>query len=89
MDYAPLIEKRRERLAELESQTADPALFQDPRRAGELMRELRRIQELLRDWETLLQTRSQIEENRELTGADDPELAELAAAELEAVTAAY
>ena len=83
MDYAPLIEKRRERLAELEAQTADPTLFQDPRRAGELMRELRRVQELLRDWETLLQTRRQIEENRDLAGSDDPEMAELAAAELE------
>lgn len=83
MDYAPLIEKRRERLAELEAQTADPELFQDPRRAGELMRELRRIQELLRNWETLLATQQQIEENRELAGSDDAEMAELAAAELE------
>lgn len=83
MDYAPLIEKRRERLAELESQTSDPALFQDPRRAGELMRELRRIQELMRDWETLLQTQRQMEENRALAGGTDPEMAELAQLELE------
>ena len=83
MDYAPLIEKRRERLAELEAQSADPALFQDPRRAGELMRELRRVQDLLRDWEQLLQTRRQREENHGLAGSDDAEMAELAAAELE------
>ncbi len=83
MDYAPLIEKRRERLAELEAQSADPALFQDPRRAGELMRELRRVQDLLHDWEQLLQTRRQIEENRGLAGSEDAEMAELAAAELE------
>lgn len=83
MDYAPLIEKRRERLAELEAQSADPALFQDPCRAGELMRELRRVQDLLRDWEQLLQTRRQIEENHGLAGSDDAEMAELAAAELE------
>lgn len=83
MDYAPLIEKRRERLADLEAQTADPALFQDPRRAGELMRELRRVQDLLHDWEQLLQTRRQIEENRGLAGSEDAEMAELAAAELE------
>ncbi len=83
MDYAPLIEKRRERLAELEAQSANPALFQDPRRAGELMRELRRVQDLLRDWEQLLQTRRQIEENHGLAGSDDAEMAELAAAELE------
>ena len=83
MDYAPLIEKRRERLAELEVQIADPELFQDRQRAGELMREHRRTQELLRDWDTLQNTLQQIEENRELAGADDPEMAELAAAELE------
>ncbi len=83
MDYAPLIDKRRERLAELETQIADPELFQDRQRAGELMREHRRTQELLRDWESLQQTLQQIEENRELAGSDDPEMAELAAAELE------
>ncbi len=82
MDYAPLIEKRRERLAELEVQIADPELFQDRQRAGELMREHRRAQELLRDWDTLRSTLQQIEENRELLAADDPEMAELAAAEL-------
>ena len=83
MDYAPLIEKRRERLAELEVQIADPELFQDRQRAGELMREHRRTQELLRDWAALQECLQQIEENRELASGDDPEMAELAAAELE------
>ncbi len=82
MDYAPLIEKRRERLAELEVQIADPELFQDRTRAGELMREHRRTQELLRDWATLQDCRQQIAENRELAAGDDPEMAELATAEL-------
>ena len=82
MDYAPLIEKRRERLAELEVQIADPELFQDRNRAGELMREHRRTQELLRDWTTLQDCLQQIADNRELAAGDDPEMAELAAAEL-------
>lgn len=82
MDYAPLIEKRRERLQELEKQIADPALFDDRTRAGELMREHRRTQELLQDWEKLCHTQGQIRDNRELAAGDDAEMAELAAAEL-------
>lgn len=88
MDYAPLIEKRRERLQELETLIADPELFADGRKAGELMREHRRIQELLRDWETLQETQRQLEENRELASCDDPELAELAQIELPELEAA-
>lgn len=82
MDYAPLIEKRRARLAELESQIADPALFADAARAGELMREHRRTQELLRDWASLQEAGVHAEEARTLLSAEDEEMAELAAAEL-------
>ena len=82
MDYAPLIEKRRARLAELETQIADPALFSDRARAEELMREHRRTKELMRDWDELLDIRRQIGENRELAGGDDEEMAALAQADL-------
>ncbi len=81
MDYSPLIEKRRQRLSELESQIADPTLFDDRRRAEELMREHRRLQELLRDWEEACTVQQQLEENRELAQEDD-ELGEMARAEL-------
>lgn len=83
MDYAPLIEKRRVRLDELELLIADPALFEDRTRAGELMREHRRIQELMQDWASLCEARRQLEENEELSTAEDAELAELARAEVE------
>ena len=82
MDYAPLIEKRRARLAELETQIADPALFNDRARAEELMREHRRAQELMRDWDELQSVRRQLEENRELAAGEDEELAALAQADL-------
>ena len=88
MDYAPLIERRRERLQELETLIADPELFSDGRRAGELMREHRRIQELLRDWDRLSETERQLEENRELASGEDPELAEMAQLELDGLEAA-
>ena len=53
MDYAPLIEKRRARMAELEEAIAAPDLFDDRARAEEVMREHRRTQELLRSWDEL------------------------------------
>ncbi len=81
MDYSPLIEKRRERLAELESCIADPALFDDRRRAEELMREHRRLQELLRDWAEFREVQRQLEENRALAAEED-ELGDMARAEL-------
>lgn len=82
MDYEPLIERRRTRLAELEGLIGDPALFEDRVRAGELMREHRRTQELLADWAELCRVREQMAENEELAASDDEELAELAKAEL-------
>ena len=82
MDYAPLIERRRARLAELEKMIGDPALFEDRTRAGELMREHRRTQELMADWDELCRVRTQRRENADLACGDDPELAELAQAEL-------
>ncbi len=81
MDYAPLIDKRRLRLAELEQQIADPALFNDRERAGELMREHRRLQDLLSDWEKLCTVQQQLADNRAFVEADD-ELGELARAEI-------
>lgn len=83
MDYAPLIEKRRRRLEELEQQIADPELFQDRARAEELMREHRRTQELMRDWARLLEVQRQMEENQELATGEDEEMAAMARAELE------
>ncbi len=81
MDYSPLIEKRRQRLAELDSRIADPALFDNRRAAEELMREHRRLQELLRDWEDACNVARQLEENRALAQEED-ELGEMARAEL-------
>ena len=82
MEYASLIERKRERLAELEQLIGDPSLFQDQVRAGELMREHRRTRELLDNWEELQRLNSQIEENTTLSTGSDAELAELALAEL-------
>lgn len=83
MDYAPLIEKRRARMKELEKQIADPALYDDRTRAEELTREHRRTLELLQQWDAFCNMKRQLEENRELAGGDDDEMAELAQIEIE------
>ena len=81
MDYAPLIERRRERLAELDAQISEPELFRDAARAGELMRERRRTQELLSNWAEWQEVQRQIEENSAL--ADDEEMGTMAQEELQ------
>lgn len=82
MDYAPLIEKRRIRLEELEQEIADPSLFDDRKRAEELMREHRRTVGLMDIWKQLCTALEQREEARLLATEEDPEIAEMAAEEL-------
>jgi len=83
MNVLPNIEKFRKRAAELEAELANPAVYADQRRAGELARELQRLKKLLADharWEAI---QKQIVENEQFAGGSDHELAELAKAELE------
>ena len=82
MDYTPLIEKRRQRLEELETVIAEPDFFSDQKKASEIMREHRRLKELLETWDELNGTEQQLADNQELAKTDDPELAELAALEI-------
>ncbi len=87
MDYSSLIEKRRARLRELEALIADPALFDDRARAEELMREHRRTRELMELWEQLGDLQRQRAANEQLMSGDDAELAEMAHAECEELSA--
>ncbi len=82
MDYAPLIEKRRIRLTELEQAIADPTLFDNRSRAEALMREHRRTQALMNTWDALCTALSQIEEAKLLASSEDEEMAAMAAEEL-------
>ncbi len=82
MEYATLIERKRERLKELEEMIGNPALFEDNARAGELLREHRRVRELLSDWEELEAIKKQVAENEQLSGSEDEELAEMAREEI-------
>ncbi len=82
IDYAPLIERRRKALTQLEEQIADPGLFDNRARAEELMREHRRSQQLMSCWSELQHNKQQQQDNRQLINSGDEELSELAEMEL-------
>jgi peptide chain release factor 1 len=78
MDLNSLIERKRERFAELEREVADPRLFDNRKRAGEIMREHASIKGLLERWNELEAVRRQLDDNRELTTSRDVEIAAMA-----------
>src|SRR5438045_2249638 len=78
MDFNSLIERKRERFAELEREIADPALFENRKRASEVMREHAGIKNLLAKWDELETARKQLDDNRELTTSRDVEIAAMA-----------
>jgi peptide chain release factor 1 len=82
VDYSQLIERKRLRLPELESNMAQDGFFDDPRAAGELTREYNRLKNLLDDWEALAKARIDLADNLELAKAGDVEIAEMAAEEI-------
>lgn len=82
MDYASLVEKRRARFAEVETLITDPDLFSDQKKASEIMREHRRLKELLEMWESLQSAKVNLVDNIELAKEDDPEMAEMAEMEI-------
>ncbi len=85
MDYATLIDQRRRRFAEINEIIGDPSLFEDSRRAAEVMREHRRLKEVLELWDEQEELERQLDDNRELARDDDPELAQIAEAEIPAL----
>src|SRR4051812_27895437 len=82
MEFETLIERKRDRFQELERQVGDPALFENRKRAQETMREHRLLKQILGLWDELAATRKQLEENRELAGSGDPDMAEMAKEEI-------
>ncbi|HXX41102.1 MAG TPA: peptide chain release factor 1 [Chthoniobacterales bacterium] len=78
MDFNSLIQRKRERFEELEREVASPALFDNRRRAGEVMREHASIKQLFEKWNELEQARKQLDDNRELSSSRDVEIAAMA-----------
>ncbi len=82
MNYGPLVEKRKERFAEVEEAISDPNLFSDQKRATEIMREHRRLKQLLDMWDELQSSQQNLIENTELLREEDPEIVEMAQEEI-------
>jgi peptide chain release factor 1 len=87
MDFVPLIEQKQKRFDELEAQISSANLFENPKKAKEILREHSRLKLLFEDWEALEKATRELEENRELASGTDIEMAELAAAEMPALEA--
>jgi peptide chain release factor 1 len=83
MDYSPIIEKKRDRFSELETQISEPDFYSDPRAAGEVMQEHKHLKVLIERWEVFQTTAKNLTDNRELAADDDEEMAALAVAEIE------
>jgi peptide chain release factor 1 len=82
MDLAPLIARKRERLAELEQLVSADDLYADTAKAREILREHSRLKELAAAEDEAARLRVQLRENEELAGGSEPEMAEMAAAEI-------
>ena len=82
MDMTALIERKRARFDELEREIADPALFENRKRAQEIMREHSSTKQLLALATELETARHQLQDNRELATADDAEMAQMAQEEI-------
>src|SRR4051795_10314085 len=82
MDFDSLIARKRERFAELEGEIGDPALFENRKRASDIMREHSSVKQLLAKWEELQAAREQLDQNRELAASNDVEIAAMAEDEI-------
>jgi peptide chain release factor 1 len=85
MDFAPLIEKKRLRQAELEQLMASDGFFSDARRAADANREYNRTRGLIEAWTRYRAAGEELAESRVLAKGNDPEFAELAASEIPAL----
>ena len=78
MDFDPLIQRKREQFEQLEREIADPKLFDNRKRAQEIMREHANIKGVLAKWEELETARKRLDDNRELASSRDVEIAAMA-----------
>src|SRR6188472_4828680 len=78
MDLNSLIQLKRERFEQLEREISDPRLFDNRKRAEEIMRERAGLKDLLEKWRALETTRKQLDDNRELAMSRDVQIAAMA-----------
>ncbi len=82
MDFTPIIARKRERFSELETAISAPDLYNNPKRAQDLLRENTRLKETLAIWSEYERVEKELRESRELASSTDKEMAEMAQADL-------
>ena len=89
MHIIPDIAPFREKLSELDEQMAEPNFYSDQRHAADVSREHQRLSTLIEKFEAFHSTKQQIKENEAMVADEsvEEELREMAAEELEALTA--
>ena len=82
MDFNLLIDRKRQRFAELEREIADPDLFANRKRAGDTMREHANTKQLIAKWDELENARRHLQDARDLISSTDVDLAQMAQEEV-------
>jgi len=82
MDYSPIIATKRSRFHLLEDLMGQPGFFDDPKKAGELTREHRQLDMLLKNWDLYQKQLAELSGSREMSTCGDPELEAMALAEI-------
>ncbi|MBB5030507.1 peptide chain release factor 1 [Prosthecobacter vanneervenii] len=83
MDYSGVIAGKRTRFADLEDIIGRPNFYDDAKKAGEMLREHRSLDSLMKSWDAFQKTQEELAENRVMAKSqEDKELAEMAAAEI-------
>src|SRR5213592_2250102 len=82
MNFAPLIAKKADRFRELESEIGKGQLYDDPKRAKDILREHMRLKELLANWDALEKSRIELRDSQDLAKGTDADMAEMAQAEI-------
>ena len=82
MDYAPVIESKRLRFADLEKVIATDGFFDDARGSADTLREHRGIQNLLEAWDVFEKVSAELADSQELAKSEDEEMAAMAVEEL-------
>lgn len=85
MDYSAIISTKRSRFQLLEDLMGHPGFFDDPKKAGELTREHRQLDTLLKNWDLYQKQITELADSREMSTCGDPELEALATAEIHIV----
>ena len=81
MDFSSLVAKKADRFRELEAEISSGTVYNDPKRAKDVLREHVRLKELLAAWDGLNKSQRELAENQDLAKGTD-ELAEMAQLEI-------